>query len=154
MVSQTNIILVGIALLVGFVFLRNNNNFSSTSSPSEITIQENPQIQILKDAIKGVQGFINTTFKAPPPRTNLSRAARFQPLPKGSRFAIDPFSGVRIPLPVGPRGNVKTISFFGGQNVLDFNLRKVTQGIKLSTQANQILADLKGQLSILDTKSV
>jgi len=156
MVSKTNFALVGLALLVGFLILRRSDNLTDIPGPSEIPIQENPQIQILKDTISGVQRFIGDTFKAPKiiPKEQLTRSARFQPLPKGSRFAINPFTGLRISLPVGPRGSAKTEAFFGGAGLLQSNQALVTQGTALFTQASNIVKDLQSQLKILETKSV
>ena len=178
MVSSDNIILAGIGVLAlvlfgSRIFSSNGNNLISqdeiitpTILPPEIPeIVENPQIQILKDAISGVNSFIKNTFKPPPVKTKVrgqffldgvpqSRASIFQTSPKGSRFGTDPFTGLRIALPVGPRGNATTERFFGGVQSLLANQNLVTQGGDLFKQASQIVTDLQGQLNILQTKSV
>jgi len=165
MVSSGSIAIIGLALLGAFIFLRSSNNSTIVPSTNEIPIQQNPQIQILKDAIAGVQGFVKQTFKAPPVKTKVrgmfflngvpqSRASRFQSLPKGSRFAVNPFTGTRIALPVGPRGSSVTERFFGGAGQLARNQTLVTQGQALFTQTQDIIKDLQGQLNILQTKSV
>ncbi len=183
MVSQDNV-LIGIIGIIVASFLTRKNGVSMVESVFRPTVTplsnapvDSPQIQMLKDAIAGVQGFIKRTFKAPnlPPSPieiimrGGQRIAR-QTLARkrgqvgcrgpnclgalgatGVRTAFDPFTGQRLLIGFGPRASPKTRTFFGDPSA---NLFKVTQGQALFTEANTILAQLKSQLNILQTKSV
>jgi len=148
MVSSGNLAILGLALVAGFFILRGSNNTVTDGSNGPIPIQENPQIQILKDAISGVQGFIKTTFKAPilPKCKGPNCLGIFQA--KGTRSAFDPFTGQR--LAVGGSSKFQQIT---GSNFA-LNQSRITQGQALFTQTQNILGDLQGQLNILQTKSV
>jgi len=110
----------------------------------------------LQSQIRVFEGFKKRTFKAPKfiPKSQLSRAARFQPLPKGSRFSINPFTGMRIALPVGPRGSGVTERFFGGKAQLQSNLQLVTQGNLFLKSINDSIKALQNRIRIIDTNSV
>jgi len=175
MVSSRNIILAGLgAVILAVIASRGLFSRNGAITQDEIITPEiiitptepepiviNPQIQILKDAIAGVQGFIKQTFRAPKRPSNCGGPGQFScgkinfsPQPRGSRFSIDPFTGTRIALPVGARGSAVTERFFGGAQQLLSNQARVTQGLALSTRARGILTDLQNQLTILETKSV
>jgi len=157
MVSSTNLTLAGIALVVGFFVLRGS---SPTTAPavSVADIQkENPQIQILKDAIAGVQNFISTTFKAPiipkglggGPCRGPNCLGSFQS--RGLRTSFDPFTGQRVLVGFSDRAS----TFLKKINPqVPFNVAKITAGGDLLKQAQGIVKDLQGQLNILQTKSV
>jgi len=115
--------------------------------------------------IKEAQSFLKRSFKAPPVRTKvggqifldgrpISRAEQFQPLPKGSSFGTNPFTGLRIPLPVGPRGSAVTEAFFGGKAQLQFNQNLVNQGLFISNSVQKFISDLQARIKIIDTNSV
>jgi len=100
-----------------------------------------------------VQGFFSRTFKTPKriPKSQLSRAARFQPLAKGTRFSIDPFTGKRVLIGFGPRASPKTRSFFGDPSA---NLLRVQQGNLFRSSLNDLIGNLQNRIRIIDTKSV
>jgi len=163
MVSSDSQLIGLVAIILGF-FVATKKGGSTVESVFRPVVQtstqvqpvENPQIQTLKDSIKEVNRFISQTFKAPirKPKEQLTRAERFQPLPKGSRFSINPFTGMRIALPVGPRGSGVTERFFGGAQQLQFNQNLVTQGQTLFSGVSDLLKGLKSELKILETNSV
>jgi len=109
---------------------------------------------MLQSQIKVFELFKKRTFNTNPRKPPTSRAARFQPLPKGSRFAINPFTGQRIALPVGRRGSSVTESFFGGKALLASNLNLVTQGNLFLKSINASIKALQDRIRIIDTNSV
>jgi len=180
MVSSSNLAIVGLALLAGFFVLRGNDNNNIPSSSSEIPqafniiqdpaqtkalpqffenikqkkFEQEVEIPALQKLLSDAQSLFKNTFKPFIPISNPTRAQRFQLFPRGFRQTIDPFTGLKIALPVGPRGNVKTIAFAGGQAQLDFNLRKVTEGNILKGNLSDFIADLTNQLKIKQTNTV
>jgi len=160
MVSLGSIALIGLGIiLLGGTALKIRGPADLSPAPiSDIPVQENPQIQILKDAIKGVQGFFSTTFKAPMLTKGLVTGGKQLPCrgpnclgifqAKGTRSVFDPFTGQR--LAIGGSSKFQQIT---GSN-FSSNLQRITQGNLLKTQTLDILADLKGQLKILETNSV
>jgi len=114
----------------------------------------------LQSKIREIQGFQRRTFKKPPKRAcgGVGQFScgkfNFTPLPKGSRFGINPFTAMRIALPVGPRGSSVTESFFGGKAQLQANLNLVTRGTLFAQSINDLIKDLQARIRIIDTNSV
>jgi len=161
MVSSDNILLAGLGAVALFFVLRGSSGGSSlTTPPAPAQEVVNPQIQILKDAIKGVQGFISTTFKAPIIPKGLCCDRFGKQLPcrgpnclgifqaKGTISSFDPFTGQRVAL----GGSTQFQNITGSNFAL--NQARITQGGQLFTEASNILKNLKGELSILEAKSV
>jgi len=170
MVTSRNIILAGLGAVI-LAAIASRGLFSGNGAitkeeiitpeilpPEPVPIVINPQIQILKDAIAGVQGFIRQTFKPTkvlkdPVTGGKCRGPNCLGIfaARGTRTAIDPFTGTRVAI-----GATRTFSSVTGtsQAQLAANLRRITQGGNLFTQASNIIKDLQGQLSILETKSV
>lgn len=156
MVTSLNFILAGLgAVIVTFLLFRKDGNNESLNLPEpESIITENPQIQILKDAIAGVQNFIKSTFPPifKPVITHPSQARGPNSIgifgARGTLTTIDPFTGQRIAL----AGSSKFQQITGTNFAL--NQARVTQGVALKLEATNIIQDLQGQLSILETKSV
>jgi len=180
MVSSSNIVLAGVALLVGFFVLRGSSSVTPSLSNAEIPqafniiqdpaqtlalpgffadieqkkFEQEVEIPFLQKLLSDAQSLFKNTFNTNPTPPCRTRACKFQTFPRGSRFTIDPFSGQRIALPVGARGGSKTEAFFGGAEQLQFNLAKVTQGRILSTSLSDLIADITNQLKIKQTISV
>jgi len=169
MVSGTSLGLAALALVaIGFFITRKPSSevIDQTKPleilfPKPIIIPENPAITQVKGAIQQVESFIKQNFKTPEPRNDCGRPGQFScgkinfsPLPKGSRFGINPFTGTRIALPVGPRGSSVTERFFGGAQQLLSNQNLVAAGGDLFSQADSLLKGLQGELNILQTNSV
>jgi len=116
----------------------------------------NPDIANFKAAISEAQRFVAATFKVPKKRTDCGGTGQFScgkinftTFPKGSRFGINPFTGTRIALPVGPRASQKTINFLGGAAQLSENLRFITAGGLFKSQIQNFISGFQGQLGIL-----
>jgi len=161
MVSSTNILLGAlVAAVLGFIFLKKNGTNFIPNAPEPI-VTENPQIKILNDAIKGVQGFINTAFKTPILTKGLTTGGKTFPCrgpnclgifqARGTVSGFDPFTGQRVAL-----GGSTQFQNITGLNLSQFGLnqQRITQGGVLLSEAQGIIKDLQGQLSILETKSV
>lgn len=127
--------------------------------------QTNVVKPFLQTQIKEAQGFLKRTFFQNPnigetafqrrQRINrIPRNIRFQPLPKGSTFGINPFTGLRIPLPVGPRGSSVTEAFFGGKRQLQFNQNLISQGLFIQNSVQKFISDIQARIKIIDTNSV
>jgi len=165
MVTSRNVIIAGLALVVGFIVLRGFNNTASIGASITPTVEniptENPQIKILNDAIKGVQGFITRTFKTPILTKGLTTGGKTLPCrgpnclgsfqARGTVSGFDPFTGRRVAL-AGSQVFQNITGTSAGQFAL--NQQRITQGAALSSQANQILLDLQNQLKILQTNTV
>jgi len=171
-----NFVLIGIGvLIVAFLSNRVLNKPNLITQDEIITptllapdpvkeIQVNPQINILREAIKGVQNFIKTTFKAPILTKGLTTGGKTFPCrgpnclgifqAKGTITSFDPFTGQRVAVGQTFRGTSKALSFLGSAASLTANQLRVTQGGDLATQARNIIKDLQGQLNILQTNSV
>jgi len=164
-----NFAIVGIGVLI-IAFLSNRvlskNNLitqdeiiTPTILPLEpAPIKINPQINILEQAIKGVQNFISTTFKAPILTKGLTTGGKTFPCrgpnclgifqAKGTISSFNPFTGARVAL-----GGSDIFQRITGSNFLS-NQQIVTQGGALKLQATNIIKDLQRELNILQTKSV
>jgi len=170
-----NFVLIGIGvLIVAFLSNRVLNKPNLITQDEIITptilppepepIKINPQINILEEAIKGVQNFIKTTFKAPILTKGLTTGGKTFPCrgpnclgifqAKGTITSFDPFTGQRVAVGQTFRGTSKALSFLGSAASLTANQLRVTQGGDLATQARNIIKDLQGQLNILQTNSV
>jgi len=171
MVSLGSTALLGIgAIILVFLVTRKSNGINIMpentfvkliDTPQITEIMENPQIQILKDAISGVQGFIKNTFKAPILTKGLVTGGKqlkcrgpnclgsFQA--KGTRTSFDPFTGSRVVVGFTDRASTFLKKITSG---VDVNVARISAGGDLLSQAQGIVTDLKGQLNILQTKSV
>jgi len=159
MVSKTSIVLIGLAALVigSGLFRRGSDDLTPLGAALDVKkFVPNPEIAILENQIKGVKAFISSTFKKAPVRTDCGGTGQFScgkinfsPQPKGSRFGINPFTGLRIPLPVGPRGNASTVAFQGGQAQLDANQRLISFGLEQFQKTTGILTGLQEKLGLL-----
>jgi len=180
MVSGRNILFGAlVAGILGFIFLKKGtaSNLITQSEiitpttegmffvkPDPVPIPENPQINILKEAIAGVQNFIKTTFKAPILTKGLTTGGKTFPCrgpnclgifqAKGTITSFDPFTGQRVAIGQTSRGSAKALSFLGTAASLTSSLTRITAGGDLMAQAQGIIKDLQGQLSILETKTV
>jgi len=180
MVSKTNFAIVGVALLAGLLILRRNGNTSdivpSRSTTIETTIQApNPQIAAIQGQIKQVEGFIKTTFQKTPFQSAQQRLikrvgkaqarkiiqrsstidgvrvpSRNQTFPKGSQFGTDPFTGLRLFVGAGPRGNERILSQFF-QTDPKVAQTRISFGTDLFKQSTTLLDSLKEKLGLLQT---
>jgi len=168
MVSRNNILLIGAAILlvsVGGISLFKKGGAVSqtvfrTTDPPPIPppiVQESQQLTGLKAILGTAQNIFKSTFKTPPKRTDCGGTGQFScgkinfsPQPRGSRFGIDPFTGRRVALPVGPRGGSKTVAFFGGQEVLNRNLARVTQGNIIRSDLSDFISNITNQIGLLE----
>jgi len=156
MVSLGSIALIGlgIVLLGGSALKIRGPQDLSPAPVSDTPIQENPQIQILKDAISGVSGFIKTTFPPifKPVITHPSQTRGPNSIgifgARGTLTTINPFTGQRIAI----GGSSKFQQITGSNFAL--NQALVTQGGLLKLQATNIIKDLQGQLKILEANTV
>jgi len=156
MVSKTSIL--AIVLLFGLILSSKKGNILQGGAPSPVdpSVDLDPvgtQINFFQTQIKDAMSFLKSTFKAPPDRTNLSRAARFQTFPRGSRFGTNPFTGLRIALPVGPRGSSKTESFFGGAALLQSNQNLINQGLAINKTVTDFIAESQTQIQLLEANT-
>jgi len=118
-------------------------------------IDNRAEIFFFQSQLTEAAAFLRNTFRTPPKRAcggpgqfSCGRL-NFSPQPRGARFGIDPFSGQRIALPVGPRGNTKTVAFFGGQQQLNFNLQKIQFGNLLQGNVKAFIADISSKIGLL-----
>jgi len=158
MVSSSNIILVGLALLAGVFLLRGS---SQTSVPAvSVADKQDPEIPLLENLLGQAQSLFKQTF--PPPFKQVIRQpsqlrgpnvlGSFQA--KGTRTTIDPFSGRRIAIGQTFRGTSRGAAVFGGVGQLESNRQRVIQGNILKSSLSDFIADITNQLNIKQTNSV
>jgi len=135
--------------------------FSSDTTNTLATVPavtENPQIQVLKDTISGVQAFFKNTFKAPILTPGLTTGGKTFPCrgpnclgifqAKGTSSSFDPFTGVRLATAGSTQFQNITGSNFGANQTL------ISQGNKLKSDVSDIILNLQNELNILQTNSV
>jgi len=163
MVGIISIAIIGLILAVGGSSFLNRDKNEITSSGAALDVKKfvpNPERAAVEGQIKTVQSFIKRTFFQNPNagetaferRTRINRIPRhirFQTFPKGFRQGVNPFTGAKLALPVGSRGNAKTIAFAGGQAQLDANQRLITFGLETAKQSNLLLSSLQDKLGLL-----
>jgi len=139
-------------------FSRRNLVTPSPVPPPPPPIDNRAEIFFFQGQLNEALGFLRDTFKTPPKRQcggpgqfSCGRL-NFSPQPRGARFGIDPFSGQRIALPVGPRGNVKTVAFFGGQAQLNLNVQRIEFGNLLQGNVKAFIAELRSKIGLLRTE--
>jgi len=163
MVGIISIAIIGLILAVGGSSFLKRGDADIAPSGAALDVKKfvpNPEIAAVEGQISAVQSFIKKTFFQSPfagesafqrrQRINrIPRNIRFATQPKGSRFGINPFTGQRLALPVGPRGNASTVAFQGGQAQLDANQRLITFGLETAAQSNTLLSSLQEKLGLL-----
>jgi len=124
--------------------------------PPRVIIDNRAVILALQNELNQATTFFKQTFKTPKRPSNCGGPGQFScgkinfsPQPRGARFGIDPFSGQRIALPVGPRGNQKTVAFFGGQQQLNLNVQRIEFGTRLKSNVQAFIADISSRIGLL-----
>jgi len=163
MVGIISIAIIGLIALAigGSSFLKRGPDITPSGATLDVKkFVPNPEIAAVEGQIKTVQSFISRTFFQNPnagetafqrrQRINrIPRNIRFQTFPRGFRQGVNPFTGQKLALPVGPRGSAKTIAFAGGQAQLDANQRLITFGLETAAQSNTLLSSLQEKLGLL-----
>jgi len=160
MVSSNNLILAGVALVVGFFLLRGS---SQTTAPAvgPVDIQEDQEISFLKNLLSEAQSLFKNTFKAPMIPKGLTTGGKTFGCrgpnclgaqgAAGVRAAFDPFTGLRTVIGFTSRGSPKTQAFFGD---ISGNLERITQGNILASNLSAFIAEITNQLKIKQTNTV
>jgi len=131
------------------------NLITPSPVPPQVIIDNRAVIFALQNQLNLATQFQRETFKTPPKRQcggpgqfSCGRL-NFTPLPKGSAFGIDPFTGQRIFVGISKRGSQATIDFFGGSQQLAFNLQKIAFGNKLKSNVQAFIADISSRIGLL-----
>jgi len=131
---------------------------ASPVPPPPPPIDNRAEIFAFQSELNLANQFLRETFRTPPKQpcggTGQFSCGRFNfsPQPRGARFGIDPFSGQRIPLPVGPRGNPKTVAFFGGQQQLNLNVQRIAFGNDLRSNVQAFISEISSKIGLLRTE--
>jgi len=161
MVSSSNIIFVGIALLAG-VFLLRGSSLATTPAVTVADIQqEDPEIGFLQKILSSANTLLRQTFKDPILPKGLTTGGKTFPCrgpnclgsqgAAGVRAAFDPFTGQRTVIGFTQRGSAKTQAFFGD---ISGNLTRILEGRQIQTNLIDFIADITNQLKIKQTNTV
>jgi len=157
MVSRTNLLLIGAAvLLLGVTSFRLRPKGGGVVPSDPIQDPNKIQITGLKQILASAQNIFKTTFKSPPKRScgGVGQFScgklNFTPLPKGSRFSIDPFTGKRISIGQTFRGTPAGAAFFGGEAQLARNFQRVQQGNILKSDLSDFISNITNQIGLLE----
>ena len=166
MVSRNNIILIGLAVLLlgvgAFSFRPKGGVILPKDTVQAPQLPNNqPQINFLRDQIKAAKQLLSnfSTRGAPNLGTSVDPTGRrigFKfagPIQaKGVISAIDPVSGIQVPIGFTERASRKTKLFFGGD--VDVTRRFVEQGTMVKSDIQSFIADLRSQIGLLQSKTV
>jgi len=161
MVSSNNLILVGIALVVGFIVLRGGSSLATVPAVSVADKQEiDPGITGLQKILAQAQSLLKNTFKAPiiPKGLCCDRFGKTLPCrgpncvgifgAKGTISSFDPFTGQRLAI----GGSQQFVNITGANFAA--NQARINQGLQISNDLMNFIDNITEQLKIKQTNTV
>ncbi len=157
MVSKRNILLIGVGVvLLGFTAFRLRPQRGGVVPPDPIQDPNREQITGLKQILATAQNIFTKTF--PPPFKQVIRHPSQLRGPnligsfgaKGTRSAIDPFTGFRVAIGQTFRGTSRGAAAFGGVGQISSNLQRVQQGNILKSDLSNFITNITNQIGLLE----
>lgn len=161
MVTSNNLILVGLAFVVGFFVLRGSGAGSGVGSAPAGAPAEDQEIPLLQKLLADAKQLFKQTFPPLNLPKGLTTGGKTFPCrgpnclgvlgASGVQKSINPFTGMNIITGFTGRASLKTQQFFGD---ISQNLKLVESGREISGSLSQLIADITNQLNIKQTNSV